>query len=158
MDKNDLSKWLQKSCGESVIEKGPADVSATLGRYYLERLMRDNQRLMLDNERLRIEIAELREAPSKGYISDLKDFIENMGSSVFLGLAVPGYPFWCRYRHQRWPYSTNQLELRKYVFRIYFRSKHKPQDPRLGMRFIQAFSSWEFFKSFTGRSGKSSPL
>ena len=58
------------------------------------------------------------------------------------------YPFWCRFRHAIIPYSIKQLELRRDILLIDFVPTHKPIDPRFGLRFIQSFAIFEFFKRF----------
>lgn len=58
------------------------------------------------------------------------------------------YPFWCRYKHSKFPYSDTQLAFRRDILMIQFSPMHKPFNPRLGLRFIQSFAVFEVIKRF----------
>jgi hypothetical protein len=94
-------------------------------------------------------LIQIQKNDEEAGILSLKEQVEMFLTIITIIVSVATfYPYWCRLRHAKFPYSSKQLELRRDILLIDFLPTHKPLNPRFGLRLIQSFAIFEIFKRF----------
>jgi hypothetical protein len=114
---------------------------------------------MEEQEKSRLEQLHQEQMSVYEKVREMK-YLEIAGGVALMGGAIEacrnGYWRWCIYRHQKFQYTENQINLRKYLLGIDFSGVTGPAKHRLSTRIFQATFLFMLYKKFMDKYGKNS--